>query len=116
MLTIQGDGWAIETDDVLTFSVEIAIFVGFIVISVILLILRNKFPQLTKNGWIELVIGAVFIALKGLFDGLDTITLTDLYHDIFDSLEATFLFIGLILFGIGLLRIALYSSKVWEVR
>lgn len=116
MFQLLASIFELNTEDILTFSVEIVIFIGFLIISILLFILRSRFPQLTKNGWIELVIGAPFIALKGLFDGLDTIVSEDLYHDIFDSMEAIFLFIGLILLGAGLLRIALYSAKVWEVR
>lgn len=113
MLHTMGD-WILETKDILTFSVEVTIFVGFAIISVLLFLFHQRFPQITRNGWIELVIGAPFIALKGLFDALDTINYS--LHDIFDSLEASFLLIGLVLLGIGLLRIALYSAKVWEVR
>ncbi len=102
----------LKPDDTLTFSMEAVIFLGFIIKSIFLFLLHNKFPQLTRNGWIELVIGAPCIALKGLFDGLDTIAPDGLSHDIFDSREATFMFIGLILLGVGLLRIALYSAKV----
>ncbi|HUU79033.1 MAG TPA: hypothetical protein VMX55_11865 [candidate division Zixibacteria bacterium] len=113
MLHSMGE-WIIGNDQILTFTVEISIFVGFVIISILLFLLHHRFPQITRNGWIELVIGAPFIALKGLFDALDTIN--DSLHDIFDSLEASFLLIGLVLLGIGLLRIALYSAKVWEVR
>ena len=115
MLNLMAIIWPPDTEDILTFSVEISIFIGFAIISVLLFILRGKFPQLTRNGWIELVIGASLIALKGLFDGLDTIS-TGVANSVFDSLEASFLFIGLILLGIGLLRIALYTAKTWEVR
>jgi len=115
MLNLMAVEWVLETKDILTFSVEVCIFIGFTIISVLLFILRGKFPQLTRNGWIELVIGAPLIALKGLFDGLDTIS-SGIVKDVFDSMEASFLFIGLILLGVGLLRIALYTAKVWEVR
>ncbi|MHA1244996.1 MAG: hypothetical protein ACTSXA_09745 [Candidatus Heimdallarchaeota archaeon] len=108
--------WFIVNDDRLTFTVEVTLFVGFIFISILLLLLRGRFPQLTKNGWIELLIGAFCIALKGLFDGLDTLVHDDLLHDIFDGTEAAFMFIGLILLGIGLLRITIFSAKIWEVR
>ena len=110
------DAWGLAPTDRLTFSMEATIFGGFIIISILLIVLHRRFPQLTKNGWIELVIGAPFIALKGLFDGLDTISPHGLAHDAFDSMEAIFLFLGLILLGVGLLRIALYSAKMWEVR
>ena len=115
MMQIMAD-WLIEPDDGLTFTVEVTLFVGFIFISVLLLLLRSKFPQLTTNGWVELLIGAFCIALKGLTDGLDTIAPDGLLHDIFDTAEAGFMFIGLILLGIGLIRITIYSAKIWEVR
>ncbi len=70
MLNLMAIEWALETKDILTFSVEICLFIGFTIISVLLFVLRGKFPQLTHNGWIELVIAAPLIALKGLFDGL----------------------------------------------
>lgn len=108
--------WAIIPDEAFTFSVEIAIASGFLIIWILIFILRNQYPQLTKNGWIELAIGVPCIILKGVFDGLDTVAPDGLIHDIFDSLEAIFILVGLILFGVGLLRMALYSSKVWEVR
>jgi hypothetical protein len=108
--------WVIDAEDAFTFSVEMAIASGFLVIWILIFILRNQYPQITRNGWIELCIGAPCIILKGLFDGLDTIAPSGLAHDIFDSLEAVFILIGLVLFGVGLLRMALYSAKVWEVR
>ncbi|NHK31765.1 MAG: hypothetical protein FK730_10465, partial [Asgard group archaeon] len=72
MLGLLAD-WAIEADEAFTFSVEIAIASGFLVIWILVFILRNQYPQITKNGWIELVIGAPCIILKGVFDGLDTV-------------------------------------------
>ncbi|MHA1220458.1 MAG: hypothetical protein ACTSQB_01860 [Candidatus Heimdallarchaeota archaeon] len=116
MLTLAAIEWEIGEGDELTFAVEVVIFVGFIIITILLGLLRKRYPQLTKNGWIELVIGTLAIAFKGLFDGLDTISSDSLAHDVFDSFEAVFMFIGLILLGVGLLRIALYSAKEWEVR
>ncbi|MFW9922878.1 MAG: hypothetical protein ACFFDW_06265 [Candidatus Thorarchaeota archaeon] len=116
MLDLFADVWGLRPEDRITFSAEVVLFGGFVIITILLILMRNKFPQLTKNGWIELVIGSSFIALKGLFDGLDTLIDIDLLHDIFDSCEAIFIFVGLVLLGTGLLRIALYSAKVWEVR
>ncbi len=116
LMQIMAEGWTIEPKDGLTFTVEITLFIGFIIISVLLFLLRGRFPQLTKNGWIELIIGSFCLALKGITDGLDTIAPDGLLHDIFDSAEAGFMFIGLILMGIGLLRITIFSAKVWEVR
>lgn len=116
MIQIMAEGWVIQPKDGLTFAIEITLFVGFIVLSILLLLLRGRFPQLTKNGWIELLIGVFCLALKGLTDGLDTIAPDGLLHDIFDTAEAGFMFIGLILLGIGLLRITIFSVKVWEVR
>ncbi|MBN1327860.1 MAG: hypothetical protein JXA54_00170 [Candidatus Heimdallarchaeota archaeon] len=118
MMGLAADMWHIEDGDEITFAVEVTLFLGFIIITILLGFLRKRYPQLTKNGWIELVIGSMFLSLKGLFDGLDTISasISELTHDIFDSFEAVFIFVGLILLGIGLLRIALYSAKVWEVR
>ena len=115
MISILAE-WALDPNDTLTFSMEEVIFLGFVIISIFLFLLNRRFPQLTKNGWIELVIGAPCIALKGLFDGLDTVSPDGLAHDLFDSMEAVFMFLGLVLLGVGLLRIALYSAKVWEVR
>ena len=108
--------WILESKDGLTFTVEITLSVGFIIICVLLFLLRSRFPQLTKNGWIELLIGSFCLALKGISDGLDTISPTDLLHDIFDALDAGFMILGLIALGIGLLRITIYSARVWEVR
>jgi len=115
MMQIMAD-WIIKPDDGLTFTVEVTLFIGFIIISVLLFLLRGRFPQLTKNGWIELIIGSFCLALKGLTDGLDTIAPDGTLHDIFDGAEAGFMFIGLILLGIGLLRITIFSAKIWEVR
>jgi hypothetical protein len=110
-------GLTISSDDAFAFSVELVIFVGFIVITVFLFLLHNKFPQLTKNGWIELIIGTPCLAFKGLFDALDTITQDyDILSDVFDSLDAASMFLGLVFLAIGLLRIAFYSAKIWEVR
>ncbi|MBD3190750.1 MAG: hypothetical protein GF308_08900 [Candidatus Heimdallarchaeota archaeon] len=108
--------WMIKEGEGFTFAVELIIFVGFVAISGLLFQLRSRFPELTTRGWIELIIGAPLIALKGLFDGLDTVAPDGVAHDIFDYGEAVLFFIGLILLGIGLLRMALYSAKVWEVR
>ncbi|NHJ47442.1 MAG: hypothetical protein FK733_06625 [Asgard group archaeon] len=118
MLHLLGETWELGTDDVFTFSVEIAFAIGFLIIWILIFVLRNQYPQLTKNGWIELVIAAPCLILKGLFDGLDTIAPDEPFnlHNLFDSFEATFMLIGLVLLGVGLLRMALYSSKVWEVR
>ena len=116
MMQIMAENWYIKPDDGFTFTVEITLFVGFIIISILLILLRNKFPQFTKNGWIELLIGSFCLALKGITDALDTIAQKDLLHQIFDSADAGFMFIGLILLGIGLLRITIFSAKVWEVR
>ncbi|NHJ40095.1 MAG: hypothetical protein FK731_08685 [Asgard group archaeon] len=111
--------WILDPEDKFTFSVEMTIVAGFVIVWILVVILRAQYPQLTKHGWIELFIGAPCLILKGIFDGLDSIAPEGYVyniHNIFDSLEATFMLIGLVLLGVGLLRIALYSSKVWEVR
>jgi hypothetical protein len=116
MFAIAADTWELGSDEILTFSVEIVIFLGFLSICFVLILLQNRYPNLTKNGWIELIIAAPCLALKGLFDGLDTVSPDGIFHDIFDSLDAITMVIGLILLGTGLFRIALYSAEVWEVR
>jgi hypothetical protein len=111
--------WVLDADDVFTFSVEMSIAGGFLIIWILVFILRSQYPQLTKHGWIELVVAAPCLILKGLFDGLDTIAPEGVVydiHNIFDSLEASFMVIGLVLLGVGLLRMAIFSAKVWEVR
>jgi hypothetical protein len=115
MMQIMAE-WILEPTDGLTFTIEVTLSVGFVIICVLLFLLRNRFPQLTKNGWVELLIGAFCLALKGISDGLDTISPTDVLHDIFDIMDAGFMFIGLILLGIGLLRMTIYSARIWEVR
>ncbi|HUT80094.1 MAG TPA: hypothetical protein VMZ29_02745 [Candidatus Bathyarchaeia archaeon] len=116
MMNLAAETWQIKEGDEITFAVEVTLFLGFIIITILLGFLRKRYPQLTKNGWIELVIGSMFLSLKGLFDGLDTVSSSISEHDIFDSFEAVFIFVGLVLLGVGLLRIALFSAKVWEVR
>ncbi len=115
MFHLLGEDWALKPSDHVTFATEMVIAGGFLIVWVLVILLRVHYPKFTKIGGTELIIGVPFIILKGVFDGLDTIS-PDNFKIIFDSLESSFLFIGLILLGVGLLRIANHSAKIWEVR
>jgi len=115
MFHLLGETWLLEPSDRVTFAAEMVVAGGFLIVWILVILLRVHYPKFTKIGGIELIVGVPFIILKGVFDGLDTIS-PDKFKIVFDSLESTFLFLGLILLGVGLLRIAIHSAKIWEVR
>ena len=106
----------LEPDDLFLISIEFLISVGLLTALVFALKIRARYPNLTAKGWLEICTGLLGILLHSIFDVLDTLKwsiedMTDLLN-IFDGL---FFVLGIVLVGIGIMKIANYGAIVWEL-
>ena len=59
------------------------------------------------------MIGLVFMLIHAIFDVLDTMQWDDLVVDTFNVIDGATFVIGLLLFALGIYRIAEYGAKQW---
>ncbi len=110
MVTIQVD--LIDPEDVYLIGVESLIVLGVLVALIIAYLIQSRHTKIAK-GWNFIVIGLGFILFHSIFDVLDTMQWDDLIVDVLNVFDgATFLF-GLLLFALGIYRIAEYGAQQW---
>ncbi len=106
----------LEADDLFLISIEFLISIGLLVSLAFALKIRSRFPNLTVKGWLEICIGLLGIFVHGIFDVLDTFkwNIEDL-NDILNVFDGLFFVLGLVLVGIGIMKIANYGATAWEL-
>lgn len=106
--------WPPDVEDIPTFTIEMAIFIAGIAAAMIAIFIFLNYRKLAKQGLPECIVGFFIFAFHSLFDALDTICEVDLLKDNLDFMDSYFSIIGLILIGIGILRISIYGAKIWK--
>ncbi|MFX0085220.1 MAG: hypothetical protein ACFFAU_06070 [Candidatus Hodarchaeota archaeon] len=106
----------LERDDLFLISIEFLISIGLLISLVLALKIRSRYPNLTVKGWLEICIGLFGILLHSIFDVLDTLkwNIKDL-NDILNVFDGLFFVLGLVLVGIGIMKIANSGATAWEL-
>ncbi|MFW9848757.1 MAG: hypothetical protein ACFFF4_06435 [Candidatus Thorarchaeota archaeon] len=112
MVSLQLD--LIDPDDLYLIGVESLITLGVLVALVIAYLILSRHEKIAK-GWNFVVFGLLFILLHSIFDVLDTLQWDDIVVDVLNVGDGITFLIGLLLFAIGLYRIAEFGAKQWEV-
>ena len=110
MVTIQID--LIDPEDVYLIGVESLIVLGVLVALIIAYLIQSRHTKIAK-GWNFVVIGLGFILFHSIFDVLDTMQWDDLIVDVLNVLDGATFLIGLLLFALGIYRIAEYGAQQW---
>ena len=103
----------IEPDDVFLISMESMIVIGLIGAIVFAYLVQSRYPKVISQGWKYILIGLVFMLIHAIFDVLDTMQWDDLVVDTFNVIDGSTFVIGLLLFALGIYRIAEYGAKQW---
>ena len=103
----------IEPDDFFLIGMESLIVIGLIVAFVFAFLVYSRYPKLTSQGWRSILIGLVFMLLHAIFDVLDTMQWDDIVVDALNVLDGATFVIGLLLFAMGIYKIAEYGAKQW---
>jgi hypothetical protein len=106
----------LEPDDLFLISIEFLISVGLLISLAFALKIRSHYPNLTEKGWLEISTGLLGIFLHSIFDVLDTLkwSIEDL-NDLLNVFDGLFFVLGIVLIGIGIMRIANYGAIAWEL-
>ncbi|MDF1539216.1 MAG: hypothetical protein P1Q69_09985 [Candidatus Thorarchaeota archaeon] len=110
VITIQAE--LIDPEDLVLIGVESLIVLGVLIALVIAFLVRSRHPKLSQ-GWNFIILGLVFILLHGIFDVLDTMQFDSLVVDVLNVFDGATFLIGLLLFALGIYRIAEYGAKQW---
>ncbi len=105
----------IDPDDLYLIGVESLIALGVLVALVIAYLILSRHEKIAK-GWNFVVFGLLFILIHSIFDVLDTLQWDDIVVDVLNVGDGITFLIGLLLFAIGLYRIAEFGAKQWEVK
>lgn len=107
--------WEITAEEINTVGIEIATIVSGILVLLVILYLKRKYPVHTQKGFIEFGLGIVVLISHFIFDLLDTIVVSDIiFESVFDILDAVFAFVGLFIIGYAFFKIAQYGLELWE--
>ncbi|MHA1612690.1 MAG: hypothetical protein ACTSYU_11600 [Promethearchaeota archaeon] len=110
----------VTTDEMQTFIIELVISLIALGTVIGLLVIKKKYPKLTKKGFPILMLGYFVYALHFLLDLMDTLAMKELNGEkttiylIFDYLDAFFSLIGLFIIGLGFFYIARFGMSIWE--
>jgi hypothetical protein len=103
----------IDPEDLYLIGVESLIVLGVLVVLIIAYLILSRHEKIAK-GWNFVVFGLFFIFLHSVFDVLDTLQWDDLTVDILNVGDGVTFLIGLLLFALGIYRIAEFGAKQWE--
>lgn len=103
----------IKTDDLFLIGMESLIVIGLIGAIIFAYLVQSRYPKVTSQGWKFILIGLVFMLLHAIFDVLDTMQWDDLVVDSLNVIDGATFVIGLLLFALGIYRIAEYGAKQW---
>ncbi len=107
--------WEITPEEVGTIGIEIATIVAAVLILIVVLHLKRKYPKLTKEGFTAFIVGILILIGHFLFDFLDTVAESGtILKSTFDILDAVFAFTGLFIIGFAFFKIAQYGMELWE--
>ncbi|MHA1968620.1 MAG: hypothetical protein ACW964_12545 [Candidatus Hodarchaeales archaeon] len=106
----------LDSDDLFLVTMESLILIGLVITLILALRIRSRYPNLTSIGWLEICVGLLGVALHAVFDVLDTFkwSIEDM-SDLLNVFDGSTFVLGLILVGIGILRVANYGAKAWEM-
>ncbi len=113
MITMQAG--LLNPEDIPLISIELAIAIGFLLAALFALRVQSRHPKLTSHGWRLIILGLFFLFVHGLFDVMDTLQFDSLTVDVLNVLDGSCFIIGLLLFAVGIYKIADFGSKLWEV-
>ncbi|MHA2425938.1 MAG: hypothetical protein ACXAEF_14200 [Candidatus Thorarchaeota archaeon] len=105
----------IDPEDLYLIGVESLIVLGVLIALVIAYLILSRHERIAK-GWNFVVYGLLFILLHSIFDVLDTLQWDDLTVDLLNVGDGVTFLIGLLLFALGIYRIAEHGAKQWEVQ
>ncbi|MHA2426312.1 MAG: hypothetical protein ACXAEF_16100 [Candidatus Thorarchaeota archaeon] len=105
----------IDPEDLYLIGIESLIVLGVLVALVIAYLILSRHESIAK-GWNFVVYGLLFILLHSVFDVLDTLQWDDLTVDLLNVGDGVTFLIGLLLFALGIYRIAVFGAKQWEVQ
>jgi hypothetical protein len=113
VISLQVD--LIDPEDLYLIGVESLIVLGVLVALVIAYLIQTRHEEIAR-GWNLVVIGLVFILIHSVFDVLDTLQWDDLIVDVLNVGDGVTFVIGLLLFALGIYRIADFGAKQWEAK
>ena len=102
----------IDPEDMFLIGVESLIVIAIAIALIIAIIVRTRHPKVS-TGWNFIILGLVSLLLHGIFDVLDTMQFDDLLVDIINVFDGATFLLGLLLFALGIYRIAEYGAKQW---
>ena len=103
----------IDPEDVFLIGMESMIVIGLIGAIVFAYLVQSRYPKVISQGWKFILIGLVFMLIHAIFDVLDTMQWDDLVVDSLNVIDGATFVIGLLLFALGIYRIAEYGAKQW---
>jgi len=107
--------WEITAEEMNTVGIEIATIISGLLVLLVILYLKRKYPLYTKKGFIEFGLGILILILHFAFDLFDTMAVEDsIFESTFDILDAVFAFIGPFVIGYAFFRIAQHGMELWE--
>ena len=112
MVSLQVD--LIDPEDLYLIGVESLIVLGVLVALVIAYLILSRHKKIAK-GWNYVVYGLFFIFIHAVFDVIDTFQWDAFTVDILNVGDGVTFLIGLLLFALGIYRIAEFGAKQWEV-
>ena len=107
--------WEITPEEINTVTIEIITILAACFVLLVILYLRKEYPKLTKEGFVEFILGVIILICHFLFDLLDTLAIDGSINETtFDILDAVFAFTGLFIIGYAFYKIAHYGMELWE--
>ena len=94
---------------------ESMIVVGVLIAVIVAYLILSRHPKITAMGWKTIIIGLTFILVHAIFDVLDTLQFDDLVVDIFNVIDGATFVIGLVLFALGIYKIAEFGAQQWGI-
>ena len=89
------------------------IVVGVLISVIVAYLILARHPKMTAMGWKTIIIGLIFILFHSVFDVLDTLQFDDVVVDSLNVLDGATFVIGLVLFALGIYKIAEFGAQQW---
>ncbi|MHA1637745.1 MAG: hypothetical protein ACTSUO_03330 [Candidatus Thorarchaeota archaeon] len=105
----------IDPDDIFLIGMESMIVVGVLIAVIVAYLIQSRHPKITSMGWKTIIIGLAFILFHSIFDVLDTLQFDDLVVDVLNVLDGASFVIGLVLFALGIYKIAEFGAQQWGI-
>jgi hypothetical protein len=102
-------------EDFFLFGIESLIVVGLVVALIIAVMVQLRYSKTTSIGWGFIFMGLLFLTIHAVFDVLDTLQWEDTMVDLLNVFDGVTFVIGMLLFAVGIYKIAEYGAKQWVV-